>query len=243
MWPHSIVVQVGRTVIAVGTDDDELVAFLEPWKTDAARNLIDLGLQLHPAQPADRSAPRRIANLRHGSDYLASVDDPDLLRSCLLRILGSFEHPVPEGCFRVSGMVVEHGGIGYVVPVGNIKISAHRSLLRLGFRPHYALSALIDAGRHEVVLDLPLGSVESSGDRLPLGGIWLAHRSPEDDATVGEWVARLMGNVVPDSSAYVEGRARRVLDAACELVGHHSVHVVGPSREALEKQLTALIGR
>lgn len=89
MWPHSLVLGLGRTAVCVGTDDHDLAAHLAPWAITEPAELVDLAAELHPTSPVDGRSARPMANLRRGSDWLAATPDPGPVRDGLLRILAT----------------------------------------------------------------------------------------------------------------------------------------------------------
>lgn len=228
MWPHSIAVGVGRTAIVVGSDDAHLIAELEPWRVDVDRNLVDFALETDPPQPESRSAPRLLANLRHGSDRLVHSTDVAMLRESLFRMLSAYEHETKPGTLRLNGMLLEREGGAIVVPLDNARLVPVRQLQRLGFTPCYSQSVLIDVATQEVLVDARLGDAQPAR-RLKLSGIWLFHREAEVHVPAPVSVARVLGN----SQSHVSAR-----DAA-ELVRRIGVRYVGSGRGVLEKELTA----
>lgn len=241
MWPQSIALRIDDTIVTVGTDDDVLLRRLERWAVDDERELVDFVVEVSPQQPSERGAPRKLANLRHGSSYLLRSNDTELLRTSLLRMLGAYEHAPSAGQVRVSGMVLERSGHAYVFPLRNVQACAVRQLQQWGFVPHYAQSVLIDAGTSEVVLDPQLGDDELPRC-LPLGGLWLGHRYPGEATTRAVDVARLLGNLdLVGVTAPQDAQA--VLDAVVRIAESDLVRYVGADRSALENELTALIGR
>lgn len=246
MWPHSIVVGVNRAAVTVGTDDAELVAFLEPWRVDEPRTLVDFGLLLHPEQPEERSAPRVLPSLKFGSDVIARFDDRARLRDGLLRMITAAVSPPADGLLRMSGAVLERSGVAYIVPEGNLRTISLRWLGRFGLVPWPSQTVLVDAASLEVQWDVALGST-GPGRRLPIAGIWLNHREPTVDTTPGEDIARLLGNCVLDGSDLHPGRvgalAQSMVSLVTQLRSAARPRYVAFGRQALENELTALFGR
>jgi len=239
VWPYSSVLGLGDTQICVGTDDEDLATSLLPWAVDEDRLLVDLGLELHPAPPARRGEPRKRPNLRHGTLYLASTDDTAILRSSLLDHLGMLARAVGPAEVRVRAMVLERDGLAYVVPVALARQMPQRRLDQLGFRPHYSLATAVDTERSRVLLGPALGS-DSAPTNLPLGGVWLEHRNPNEPTTAAIDAARLIGNL---DLAGVEFDAAALLSHVARMVTAGGIHYVAPDAVELEKALTALGGR
>ena len=240
MWPYSFVIAVNGTVLTIGTDDQELMEHLRPWVVPEPSSLVDFGLQAHPPQPENRAAPRLLPSLKHGSDVLARSDDVDLLRTALLRMITASTNPTPVGMIRVSGAVLERDGLGYVVPEGNLRSFSYRALARQGIVVHPGLSVLIDASNAAVHLDAAHGTAESVR-KVPLRAWLFNHREPGLPATVGEDVARVLGNLWGDWHAMHS--PLQTLDAASTLVSFLRPRYVAFGRESLENGLTALFGR
>lgn len=228
MWPHSITIGLGGTAVVVASDDSSIVEELGPWSVDVERSVVDLALETTPAQPAERSAPRTLPNLRHGSDRIATSPDVAMLRAALMRMLAAHGSRHATGFLRLPGMVLVREGRATVVPLGGARFVAHRQFRRLGFDPVYAQSVLIDVAAVEAVIDAPLGSTESPR-RLPLETLFLFHREPDAPVTRGTVVARLLGNALGEVA----------LHDAVVLVGRVPVRCIASGREALEKALTA----
>jgi hypothetical protein len=246
VWPHSFVIGVNGVAVTIGTDDHAVVDHLQQWCIDEPSQLVDFGLELHPVQPSERSAPRNLPNLKVGSDVLARTDDVELLRDALLRVVAAATNDVPAGMLRVSGAVLERDGRGYLVPEGNLRTVSMRVLQRRGVRVWPAQSILVDAARLEVVLDPPLGS-NAAPRRLPLDVLWLNHREPNAPTTPGEDVARLLGHCSPHPAS-TEGSvtasaSQSMVALAATLVASVRPRYVAFGRQALENELTALIGR
>ena len=240
MWPHSFVIAVNGTVLTIGTDDQELMEHLRPWVVPEPSSLVDFGLQAHPPQPENRAAPRLLPSLKHGSDVLARSDDVDLLRTALLRMITASTNPTPVGMIRVSGAVLERDGGAYVVPEGNLRSFSYRALARQGVLAHPGQSVLLDASDGTVQLDVALGSTDSAR-RLPLRAWLFNHREPGLPTTVGEDVARVLGNLWGDW--HTMHSPTQTLDAASTLVSLFRPRYVAFGRESLENELTALFGR
>lgn len=231
---------VGQVALTIGTDDTDIVRFLESWRIDEPSNLVDFGLLLHPAPPADRSAPRVLPSLKHGSDVIARSDDTALLCDALLRMITAATEPAPPRMLRVQGAVLEHEGRAFVVPEGNARTLSLRALAQRGVRYWPGQTVLIDPRTQHVVLDPPFGSGVPAL-RLPLAQLWFNHREPTLSTTLGEDVARLLGHCIqPPAHRAV---AAAVVDLAEELVERMRPSYVAFGRQALEKELTALFGR
>lgn len=228
MWLHSITVGLGGTAVSVGSDDGSLIDELEPWRVDVDRAVVDLGFEAFPKQPTERSAPRVLPNIRHGSERVVKSADPEVLRRVLRRMLAAHENAPSSGALRISGMALERKGRAVVVPLGNASLVAQREFERFGFDPIWAQSVLIDIAACEVLIDPPLGSAEDSR-RLPLDTVWLSHREPDQHTPLHAVVARVLGNC----------RASVSLDDAMALVQSATVRFVAPGRDALIRELTA----
>ena len=240
MWPHSLVIGVHGSAVTIGTDDPGLVGFLEPWRIDEPTSIVDFGLETAPAQPTERSAPRILPSLKHGSEPIARVEDTAFLRDALLRIVVAATSPVPDGLLRVNGTVLERGGVGHLVPEPNLRTVSHRALGRRGITAHVGQTVLVDVATLEVVLDVPLG-IDTPGRRLALASWWMNHREPAIPTTPAEDVARLLGNVVVDAELVADQALLCLL--ASRLVTSMRPRYVAFGRQALENELTALFGR
>jgi len=243
VWPLSFVLGVGETAVTIGTDSPSILEQLAPWRIDEPAALVDFGLELTPAQPEERSAPRLLPNLRHGSDRIAQCDRPEVLSESLRRILGGFAAPPTTTQLRVRGATLVRKGIAYLVPLSNLSSLSYRWLQRHGFDAFYVPSARLDAATVELVIDAELGSeTEHRGEqRLPLGGIWFNHRHAEQETTRATDVARLLGHVVLPETAEVT--ASSVLSNAVHLVAAAPPRYLHHGRVSLENELTALLGR
>ena len=240
MWPHSLVIGVHGSAVTIGTDDPALAGFLERWRIDEETNIVDFGLETASAQPTARSAPRILANLKHGSEPIARAEDATLLRDALLRMITAATAPVPDGLLRVNGTVLESAGLGHLVPEPNLRTVSHRALGRRGITAHVGQTVLVDVATLEVVLDTPLGT-DAPGRRLALASWWMNHREPEVATTPAEDVARLLGNLVADSALVTNQASWCAL--ASRLVTSMRPRYVAFGRQALENELTALFGR
>ena len=228
MWPHSITVGLGRTAVAVGSDDSSIIEGLEPWRIDVERDVVDLAIEISPAQPSDRSAPRTLPNLRHGSDRIATSTDVSMLRDALMRVLAAHETRHATGFLRLPGMVLVRNGVGTLVPLSSARLVGQRQLERMGYEPVTAQSVLVDAGTCEAVIDAPLGS-GAPVRRIPLAAVWLFHREPEAPVSPGIIVARVLGNAI----GHVE------VHDAMTLTRSVPVRFLESGRSPLEKALTA----
>ena len=165
---------IGENLVVVATDDDQLAATLAPWLTtahaDFNESLVDFSAELHPARPEQRSVPRSIPVVHHGTAALARSNDVDELRAALLRVLGSLAAAVPEGHVRVSGVpLVRDGAIELATP--NAAADGSRALRRRGYEPLYSGSVIVDPAALVVSIAAPLGS---SGQPItaPLDSWW-----------------------------------------------------------------------
>ena len=151
MWPHSIVIGVGDTAVCVGTDDAHLIAALAPWVIDEPAELVDYGAQLLPPA-APRGQPRALANLRHGSDWLASSPDPGPIREGFLRILGAVANATGPAEICLSGVpLLRDGAINLAAPDEAAHASA-RLLSRDGQQPLLVDSVIIDTEQLQVTV-------------------------------------------------------------------------------------------
>lgn len=240
MWPHSLVIGVHGSAVTIGTDDLAVVGFLDRWRIDKPMSIVDFGLQMAPAQPTERSAPRILPSLKHGSEPIARAEDAAFLRDALLRMIVAATSPVPRGLLRVNGTVLESSGVGHLVPEPNLRTVSHRALGRRGITAHVGQTVLVDVGTLEVVLDVPLGT-DAPGPRLALGSWWMNHRDPTIPTTSAEDVARLLGNVVIDAELVADQAS--LCSLAALLVTSMRPRYVAFGRQALENELTALFGR
>ena len=146
MWPHSVVIGVGDTAVCVGTDDSHLVDALAPWIIEEPAELFDYGAQLLPP-PAPRGQPRALANLRHGSDWLASSPDPAPIREGLLRVLGGIADREGAGEIRLAGVPLMDGATINVAAPEEAAHASVRQLSRGGRLPLLVDGVIIDTER------------------------------------------------------------------------------------------------
>lgn len=228
MWPHSIAVGVGHTAVVVGTDDALLIAELDPWRVEVDRAVVDLVLESTPEQPEQRSAPRVLPNLRHGSTRIAASSNVAMLRNALLRMLGAYADVHAEGYLRLPGMLLVREGRGTLVPLESARLVGPRQFERMGFEPQYSQSVLIDVAAGDAIVDAPLGA-SGAQFRVPLDVVWLFHRAPDIAVSRAVQVARVLGNAM--------GPAH--LTDVVALVERLPVRFMASGRTSLENALTA----
>lgn len=233
-----MVIGVDGTAITVGTDDESLAAYLRRWEIEAPAELVHFGLRVNPEQPTERSAPRELPSLKFGSDVLARSSDVAMLRSALLRMIAAVSTtPSPE-LLRLRSSMVEFRGHAYLVPEGNLRSVSIRMLERLGIRPWFAQTVLLDPVRGSIHLDPELGS-DAGGLALPLGGWWFNHREPGETVSDGEHLARVLGHL--DHRRSGDG-STEVLESLVVLMAAVPPRYLAYGRVELENALTALAG-
>ena len=154
---------IGDIVVVIGTDDDQLAATLAPWLTtvplDFDLSLVDFSAELHPPRPENRSVPRSIPVVHHGTVVLARSTDLDEVRASLLRVLGALAAVVPDGHVRLTGTpLLRDGAVELAAP--NMAADGSRALRRRGYQPLYSGSVIIDPAALTVSIAPPLGSRE-----------------------------------------------------------------------------------
>jgi hypothetical protein len=195
VWPHHIVVGINGLAVSIGSDDPDTIDRLEPWRVDVDTELIDYGLQLHPAPGQDRG-PRRLPRLMHGSCDLIRLHDENELITALLRILASFSEEPHPNVLRVSLMTLVHEGRALLIPIDHGGRISRRWFARKEIQPLYGLSSLIDVEQFTVSVDAPISANASQTATArvsyPLADWWLPTVDESRPLSPGHAVAHTM---------------------------------------------------
>ena len=232
--------ELGERLVCVGTDDDALADVLRRWQSSADhRAFVDFGAELHPLPPERRSEPRRLASLRHGSEYLTRSDRPEEIRSALLEVLGAIATNGGDGVVRIAGSLLERDGQAHLVPNEGLRLLSDRALRRSGWNVHWALSTPIDTFSGEALVGPLLGSL-TAPTRLPVRQICFLSSNDGDQRTDGDRVASLLRHLDPD---WRTPDSDALLAALIGLSARVPVRYIPRDRERLKNAVTALTGR
>lgn len=221
MWLHSFVIGIGDLAVCVGTDDDAIVDALAPWVIDEPATLVDFGVQLHP-RPTARGVARTHPNLRHGSDWIASAPDPQVVSDGLMRILGALAAEPAEGEFRLAAVPSLRNGAVDLLTVHEVAHGSYRQLSRGGAKVVVVDRVDIDPERLTVRIAAPLGSGEQP-TVLPLRSWRIGPNAPEPGAPPSAVVAAMARRVLPNAGTgptTLGGLVRLVERLAPEPAGH-----------------------
>jgi hypothetical protein len=243
VWPHSLQLGIGETAVCVGTDDAAIAAQLAPWAlvddpSVVAPELVDFGLELHPARPAHRAAPRTLPNLRHGTTVIGRGGDVAALSDGLLRTLGSFLSPLPAGCLRLSGLPLLRDGAVELAPPDVADHLSSRWLQARGLQPLHVASVVVDPATLEVHIDAPLGSPDASFS-APLRRWWCALPDPDAELGGGRFLAHLAHRLSPPTTTVDDDRVGDALSALVCLVERLPPERIGYGSDDLIDRLAA----
>jgi hypothetical protein len=234
VWPYSISVGLGGKAIAIGTDDSDIVASLEPWRILDVGGPTDYCLELHPEAPVGAKS-RPLPGLYHGSKTVLRSRDRARLTSAFQRILGSHARAAGPGQLRIGLMPVSADGAAILVPPASIAPVPDRWFLSQGLDALHTVSSLVDVGRGEILLDPPLG-IDAERETRRLAGWWLPPSPYDGPPSPGLAVAeamRLASDVTIDTAA-------PVLQAVAALVERFRP-VIAPADPAAVKELLTRI--